>query len=132
MEPLKEKEEPAVTFGNGNPASAFGILGGVAIALGVPWIILSQGQCLGVPAQLGISIAGLALGSLVSLTSAFFGLVMPSHVGGRMLNPEHWAKFAAMRHAHREARWRARWGRNPWEDGEDDDEAPPPPRRRKR
>lgn len=58
-----------------------GALAGVAIALGFPWVILVHGQVLGAHVQVILVWVGIAVGGTISLTSAFFGLVLPSGVG---------------------------------------------------
>lgn len=57
-----------------------GVLAGVAIALGLPWIVLTYGQALGPGVLTLIIIAALVIGGLIALTAAFFGAVMPSVV----------------------------------------------------
>jgi hypothetical protein len=143
MENNKPSEENGICFGGGNPTGAFGILGGVLIALGVPYIALAYGQPLGTGAQITIAIIGAASGALVSLVSAFFAIVMPSRIAGRMMNPEHWMRMAQMAHAHKHAKWEARYAarfghapRMPWEDDKPSEpaaapEPPAPPRRRR-
>jgi hypothetical protein len=64
-------------------ASIFGSLAGVAMAIGVPWVILVHGQSLGTPTQVTFLWVGIVSGAVISATSAFFGLVMPSQVGGQ-------------------------------------------------
>ena len=75
----KNGKEQVVRFAN-QAASISGVVGGVIIALGVPWIILSYGQVLGQTVQTGLVIGSIALGGLITLASAFFGVVIPSHV----------------------------------------------------
>jgi len=117
------EEQGGICFGSGNLIGAFGVLGGVLIALGVPYIALAYGQGLGTPAQITIAIIGASSGALVSLVAAFFGIVMPSRIAGRMMNPDHWMRWAQMAHAHKHARWQARYQARfgckppmPWED----------------
>ncbi len=68
-----------VSFGN-KSASVSGVLGGVAVALGVPWIILNYGQVLAQNVQTWLVIGSVALGGFIVLVSAFFGLVLPTQV----------------------------------------------------
>ena len=80
----KENEQPVqqVQFANSSCIAVTGIIGGVVLALGFPWMILAYGQALGPKLTVTFVIAGLVVGGLVTLTSAFFGLVMPRSVGG--------------------------------------------------
>jgi len=68
-----------VSFGN-KSASVSGVLGGVAVALGVPWIILNYGQVLAQNVQTWLVIGSVVLGGFIVLVSAFFGLVLPTQV----------------------------------------------------
>jgi hypothetical protein len=82
-----EKREPEkvhanVVFGGGNLVAVTGIIGGVVLALGFPWIVLAYGQALGPTLLVVFIISGLSAGGLVALVSAFFGLVIPREVGG--------------------------------------------------
>ena len=127
----------AVSFGRGGSIAAVGALSGVAIALGGPWVLLAYGQVLGTPILTGLIIGALAMGGLISLVSAFFGLVIPRHVGhGPWMNPERWRHFAEHRR-----QWRGRHGGQfgppwTWDDkawnGGDDDEAPAAKRKSRR
>lgn len=93
----------------------------MAIAIGVPWVLLVNGQTLGAPVLTTLIIVALCAGGLVALVSAFFGLVIPRHVQGRWMDPERWQKFA---------RERQRWhGRRPWEHEDQEEEASPAQRR---
>ncbi len=78
----QEKVHANVSFGGGNMIAVTGIIGGVVLALGFPWIVLAYGQALGATLLVIFVLSGLGLGGLVALTSAFFGLVMPRQVGG--------------------------------------------------
>jgi hypothetical protein len=69
-----------VEFNNAGGVAVAGILGGVILGLGAAWIGCSYGACLGPKIQTLMVIVGLALGGLVALVSAFFGLVIPRHV----------------------------------------------------
>ena len=60
--------------------AAFGVVGGVAIALGFPMIILIQGQDLSDVARIWLSILGLLLGVLLAGASAVIGITIPSAV----------------------------------------------------
>ena len=123
---LNPQDQSGVSFGAGNLVAAVGTLSGMAIALGVPWVLLANGQSLGSPVLTTLIIVALCVGGLVSLTSAFFGLVIPRHVRGRFMDPEHWRKFAMERE-----RWhmaRKHWRSKDWME---DQEEEPSPRRRK-
>jgi hypothetical protein len=114
-------------FGGGRVAVA-GIIGGLGIALGVPAILLSLGQGLGQVVLTVLVVLALLCGATVALVSAFFGLVIPSHLrGGPWLDPDKWRRFAQeqQRHRHRRGAW-------DHEDLEDEAEEPPRPRRRPR
>jgi hypothetical protein len=135
------EEQNGICFGGGNSTGAAGVVGGVLIALGVPFIALAYGQALGVAAQITIAIIGAASGALVCLVSAFFGIVMPSRIAGHMMNPDPWMRWAQLAHAHKSARWEARYAARfghrppmPWEDEapESGDEPAPPARRGRR
>jgi hypothetical protein len=134
------EEQGGICFGSGNSIGAFGVMGGVLIALGVPYIALAYGQSLGTAAQITIAIIGASSGALVSLVAAFFGIVMPSRIAGRMMSPDHWMRWAQMAHAHKHARWEARYQARfghkppmPWEADEPaSGEEPEPPASRRR
>ena len=94
-EELKEKEKihANVVFGQGSEIAVTGIIGGVVLALGFPWIVLAYRQPLGATLVVVFVLSGLILGGLVALTSAFFGLVIPRQVGGTSpawWGPEGW------------------------------------------
>jgi hypothetical protein len=78
---MSEKGQQEVVRFSTTGAAVAGALAGVAIAIGVPWVILAFGQVLGAHTQLILVWVGVIMGGLISLTSAFFGLVMPSQVG---------------------------------------------------
>ena len=67
---------------SGGAASVAGVFGGVAIAIGVLWAVLPYAQALGDTILTIVVLTGVIGGVLISLTSAFFGLVMPHSVGG--------------------------------------------------
>jgi hypothetical protein len=92
---MQEPHEPqGINFGESIPVAALGTLSGVAIAIVVPWLLLTYGQSLGVYVLTGLIILALCIGGLVSLVSAFFGLVIPRHAHGRWMDPERWMDFA--------------------------------------
>jgi hypothetical protein len=104
-EELREKEniKANVVFGSGSEIAVTGIIGGVVLALGFPWIVLAYGQALGPTLIVVFVLTGLILGGLVALTAAFFGLVMPRQVGGS--TPSWWGPEG----------WKASW-ENDWAD----------------
>ncbi len=66
-----------------------GLLGGVAIAVGLPYVTLVYGSggadaatSLSTAAQTGIIILALLIGGAVAFCSAFFGIVIPRRVAG--------------------------------------------------
>jgi hypothetical protein len=106
-----EKIHANVLFGEGTLIAVTGIIGGVALALGFPWVVLAHGQGLGSTLLVVFVLGGLLLGGLVALTSAFFGLVMPRQVGGGApggLND--WIRWGM------ECK---KWGEKDWADGAD-------------
>ena len=77
-----EKIHADVVFGGSGLVGVAGVLGGVALALGFPWIVLAYGKDLNPTLVVIFVLAGLLIGGVVALVSAFFGLVMPRQVGG--------------------------------------------------
>jgi len=73
-------EQPFVRFST-TGTSVAGALSGVAMAIGVPWVLLTHGQALGTSSQTLLVWVGVVLGGAIAFVSAFFGLVMPSQVG---------------------------------------------------
>jgi hypothetical protein len=88
-----QNENTEIRFGNG-AISAVGALAGLGIAVGVPWVVLEHAQLLNQAIMTGIVIAALLIGGVISLVSAFFGLVIPRHVGGPWGDPKAWAGWA--------------------------------------
>jgi hypothetical protein len=62
--------------------SLFGVLGGVVIAVGLPYIVLAFGGDLSSGAKVALIILGLLAGSLIALASAVVGIAMPKTVRG--------------------------------------------------
>ncbi len=60
--------------------AGFGVLGGVVIALGLPWLVLVHGGDLSDGAKLTLIILGLAAGSLMGIASAVVGITIPTAV----------------------------------------------------
>jgi hypothetical protein len=87
---VKEKIQANVVFGHGKEIAMTGIIGGVVLALGLPWIVLVYGQSLGTVLMVIFVLCGLGFGGLVALVSAFFGLVMPRQVDGT--SPTWWGR----------------------------------------
>jgi hypothetical protein len=73
------QDEDVVQFGGKGVAWA-GILGGVAIALGLPLVVLLYGQFLGPVVVAILTIVALIMGGAVALVAAFFGAVIPAKV----------------------------------------------------
>jgi hypothetical protein len=83
----------------------------LAIAIGVPWVLLTNGQSLGPHVLTALIIIALCIGGAVSLVSAFFGLVIPRHIHGRWMDPERWRNFAREREDWARETRRGRGGR---------------------
>lgn len=60
--------------------SLFGVLGGVVIAVGLPYIVLAFGGDLSSGAKVALIILGLLAGSLIALASAVVGIAIPKKV----------------------------------------------------
>ncbi len=71
-------------------ASVSGALAGAAIAIGVPWVLLTHGQALGSSTQTLLVWVAVVMGGVTTMMSAFFGLVMPSQVGGAAEHGNPW------------------------------------------
>ncbi len=67
-------------FSASSPLGYFGVLGGVAIALGLPWLILAYGAFLPDGARLAVIILSLLVGGLLALASAVVGITIPTTV----------------------------------------------------
>lgn len=74
------KEENAVRFGGHAVPGIAGVIGGVAFAVFVPWVLLSHGQLLGTTVLTTLVMIAVIGGGVIALTAAFFSLVMPSSV----------------------------------------------------
>ena len=70
------------------------MLSGVAISIGVPYVVLAQGANLGNGVQTALIIAALVVGGSVSIASAVLGLVMPRRIPGAWTQAEHWKGWA--------------------------------------
>jgi hypothetical protein len=68
---------------NGAWISIIGVISGVAIAVGVPYMALSVGQFLGPTVVTIIVLTALVVGGGVALVAAFFGTVIPRTVEER-------------------------------------------------
>lgn len=84
-----EDQAGEVSFGGSGHVGAIGVLGGVAIATAVPWILLSQGQALGPTALLWLVVTAVVCGAGMGIVSAFFGLVIPHRIHGGWAHPGH-------------------------------------------
>jgi len=67
---------------------ATGVIGGVAIALGLPWILLVHGAQLNTAARIVLIFLAVIGGGLITLASAFFGLVLPAKAWGGGGDPD--------------------------------------------
>jgi len=106
-----DKAHANVSFGNGSTIAVTGIIGGVALALGFPLVVLAFGQSLGSTLLVVFVISGLVVGGLIALTSAFFGLVMPRQVGGGLPGEvKDWMKLGM--------EWK-KWSEKDWKDWAD-------------
>ena len=114
-----ENNNAEVRFGNGS-VSTVGTVAGALIAILVPWVVLAYGQFLGVPTATAIVVLALFIGGGVAAVSAFFGLVMPRHVGGPWGDPKTWAEIGK--------EWRKHSKK--WHQDFEDDEAPSARRKR--
>jgi hypothetical protein len=85
---------------NATGASIMGAICGVALATGVPWVLLSFGTALDHTVMTVLVIFGVVVGGLMALASAFFGVVMPTQVGG----PDAWHGHHRHHHHHRTGR----------------------------
>jgi len=75
----KENDHKVVRFGNGL-GSIPGIIGGIILATVPPFVLLKYGQILGESNLTFLVKGSIIAGGIIILVSAFFGLVMPSHV----------------------------------------------------
>ncbi len=101
-----------MSFGGGRVAVA-GIVGGFGIAVGGSAVLLGLGQSLGPAVLTVLVVLALVGGGLVCLVSAFFGLVIPRHLGqGPWMDPEKWRRFALERRLWHERHGAGAWG--PW------------------
>jgi len=66
--------------------SLFGVMGGVVIAVGLPYIVLAFGSDLSSGAKVALIILGLSAGSLIALASAVVGIAMPKTVRGAAIH----------------------------------------------
>jgi hypothetical protein len=57
-----------------------GLVGGVVLAVALPYVTLKYGAGLSSAAQTGIIILALLIGGAVTFSSAFFGIVIPRRV----------------------------------------------------
>jgi hypothetical protein len=83
----------SLSFNASSAVAIGGALSGASIAVGVPWVLLANGQSLGPSILTALVILAMAIGGGVSLVSAFFGLVMPRHIDRSWADPERWRKW---------------------------------------
>ena len=79
---MENNNEPRVEFARGHVLAVAALFAGVAIAIGVPAVVLGLGHSLTPNMQLWLVVLAICIGGLTSLTAAFFGTVMPSSVVG--------------------------------------------------
>jgi hypothetical protein len=65
-----------------------GVLGGVAIALGLPWIVLAYGADLSSAVRTTLIILGLVGGVILACASAVVGITIPTAIHGGKLDIE--------------------------------------------
>jgi hypothetical protein len=70
-----------VTFDRFKVAATLGIVGGLLVAVAVPYFTLVYGASLGAGLQATIIILALLLGFILAAVSTFFGIVIPAKVG---------------------------------------------------
>jgi len=81
----EQKNTASVSFGSKGIVPASGAVVGAAIAIGVPWVVLANGQILGSETITRVILTAVFGGCIISLVSVFFGLVIPSSVQGNDL-----------------------------------------------
>ena len=64
----------------GRFAAFYGVLGGVAIAVALPYIVLVYGKDLGAGVHAIIILLALLVGGTVTVISAFFAVVIPREI----------------------------------------------------
>lgn len=86
MEPTRSDQG---TFGGGGVEfhkqpflPVVGLLGGVAMFLGVPWLVLVYGSQLNAVVQTVLIFLAVIGGGLIALAATFFGLVLPAKSWG--------------------------------------------------
>ncbi len=79
---METKEDGRVESGAGRGLAIAALFAGVAIAIGVPAVVLGLGRQLTPQMQLWLVVFAVSVGGLTTLTAAFFGTVIPSSVGG--------------------------------------------------
>ena len=72
-----------VDFGPTKLMGFLGIIGGTAIAIGVPWIVLGNAGSAGIGgfAATLLSLIGVVGGVALAIVAVFFSIVIPSKVG---------------------------------------------------
>jgi hypothetical protein len=67
---------------SGKTTALIGVLGGVAVAVGVPVVVLIYGQNMGWGAQLTVIILALVLGTPIAAIPAILAVVIPASASG--------------------------------------------------
>ena len=78
----KRKRIRGLNLAPGAQLAIAALFAGVAIAIGVPAVVLGLGRQLTPQMQLWLVVFAVCVGGLTTLTAAFFGTVIPSSVGG--------------------------------------------------
>jgi hypothetical protein len=76
----------SANFGGGGIASVAGVIGGVALAIGLPWVLLVNGQILGQNILTILIMIAVIGGVFISFVSAVLGVVMPTSVHDQWAN----------------------------------------------
>jgi len=84
---MDKKDEPRVEYLRGHSLAIAALFAGVAIAIGVPAVVLGLGHSLTPTMQLWLVILAVCAGGLTSVIAAFFGTVIPSYVSGKWDTP---------------------------------------------
>jgi hypothetical protein len=66
--------------------SLVGVMGGVIIAVGLPYVVLAYGGDLSSGAKVALIILGILTGGLIALASAVVGIAMPKAVRGAAIH----------------------------------------------
>ena len=71
-----------VEFGSGKVMSVIGLIAGGAIAVGVPWVVVSNSSAAGLGSFAVCLLSGLGIvgGVALAIVTAFFSIVVPKKV----------------------------------------------------